>query len=156
MALSQDRVRVAGKATHEIQTVQEAMKREGITVSAAEIRQAIEVHGHGRTNLYAVLRLQHAARGLFYSSEGDYPFGVVSFNSIAGALDGLGMHNAYTVEVDLFFSEKPELAGLKAVLQKELKGLTVYRAGEVEIDALIMGKLSRGGFVGVKTKIIET
>jgi hypothetical protein len=45
---------------------------------------------------------------------------------------------------------------MAAVLKDSLKGLTVYRVGEVQVEVLIIGLTEEGTAAGVRTKLIET
>ncbi len=146
----QDRDRVSAKQGYEPKTVQAAMRREGITVPVAVIRDFIARFGHGRDVLYSLLRIHNAAKGLLYTSESDYPFLLVHYGS-----DFVRPANARTVYIDDFFKNK-ELGHLKSVLQKELRDINVFRLGEIEIDAYVIGRLPNGDYAGVSTKLVET
>lgn len=156
-----DRARVAAKTASEVKTVQAKMRSEGIKVSAKEIRDAIAKHGHGRRKLYVALRLYAATKFLLYLSESESGFEVVSFQTFSGADTLLELlekpvdTKVETVELDWFLKAE-ELQNLKAVLQAQLKDISVYRIGEVEITAFIIGRVPRAGYVGVRTKLIET
>ena len=45
---------------------------------------------------------------------------------------------------------------LVKVLKEELSDIHVYRIGEVEVDAFIIGRLRDGVYAGLRTKLIET
>ncbi len=45
---------------------------------------------------------------------------------------------------------------LVEVLKAELTDIQVYRVGEINIDAYILGKDSAGNVVGLKTQLVET
>ncbi|KPL81591.1 hypothetical protein SE18_21895 [Herpetosiphon geysericola] len=45
---------------------------------------------------------------------------------------------------------------LVEVLKAELTDIQVYRLGEINIDAYILGKDSAGKLVGLKTQLVET
>ncbi|MBM7841726.1 nuclease A inhibitor family protein [Herpetosiphon giganteus] len=45
---------------------------------------------------------------------------------------------------------------LVEVLKAELSDIQVYRVGEINIDAYILGKDSAGNVVGLKTQLVET
>ena len=45
---------------------------------------------------------------------------------------------------------------LAQLLKETLEDVTVYKVGEVEIDAYVVGKTRSGALAGVKTKLVET
>jgi len=45
---------------------------------------------------------------------------------------------------------------LQAILDRELTDLRSYRAGKVDIDAIVLGRDASGAWIGVRTKIVET
>jgi hypothetical protein len=45
---------------------------------------------------------------------------------------------------------------LQAFLENHLQDLKVYRVGETEIQALILGRLNSTEYAGLKTTVIET
>ena len=146
-----DACRVAGATVHEPKTVQAAMRREGIKISAKEIKALVREHGHRRERLYSLIRIQNAAKGLLYMSEGDHPIELAT--GLEFSLAELMQPEATTL--DQFF-EGQNLVPVKEALQKELKDIKIYRDGEVEVKIYIIGTLPDGHYAGVKTKSIET
>jgi hypothetical protein len=150
---TRDRERVAGATEHELKTAQAAMKREGIKIPAKEIKAFVKKYGHNRVMLYSLLRIHNAAKGLQYMSESDYPFEVIVMDAEDPAITS---ESVDLVDIEDFFKNKPELAGLQEVLTKELQDVQVYRNGLTEVDAYVVGRLANGDLGGVKTKLIET
>ena len=126
-------------------------------------------------------KLKKAAEGLFFMSESDYPFETVGFKSEKpGApieeslLKNLGLPAGTSVEKQelTFFlrnqtRDLPEhgpeekvraqkFRELEILLKKEIPDIAVYRIGQVQIDAYLIGNLPDGGIGGLKTKQVET
>lgn len=124
-------------------------------------------------------KIKEASDGLLYMSEADYPFEPVYIEEPAPAPDQQllslsGKEPGTAVEkVDLpyFFRNQvkvyPESSPgqqeraqrfqrLQQVLEEELTGVEVYRIGEIDIDAFIIGKLKDGRWAGLRTRLIET
>lgn len=125
--------------------------------------------------------LQQQVAGLYYVSESEYPFEVVSFLppggqpptpadvlQLAGQPAGSFME---TVPLTDFFRNRTQappqadaetvrlsqgLGQLQLFLEQQLQGLQVYRIGRRKITALILGQLPGQGFAGLKTRVIET
>lgn len=125
--------------------------------------------------------LQQQASGLYYISEREYPFEVVSFLPPAG--QSLATADVWllagqpagafieTVSLADFFRNRTRvspqadaetarvgqgLRQLQAFLEQHLQGLQVYRIGRRQVTALILGQLPGQGFAGLKTRVIET
>ena len=126
-------------------------------------------------------KLKKASVGLLFMSESDYPFETVAFSpenlpvlSESKLLDALNLTAGTKVEkqeLTYFFRnmtrDLPEYTAeekarvikfqeLLNLLQQELKEAAVYRLGERQIDAYILGKLPDGSIGGLKTRQIET
>jgi nuclease A inhibitor-like protein len=112
-------------------------------------------------------RLEAACKGLLYPSESDEPF---EFVRLEGAgrksltaerlLAALGLDAATPVReqtVDAFFEALPEeeFGALRKALEAELRGLKVFRVGEVEVKVYVMGRAA-GAWVGLRTMSVET
>lgn len=125
--------------------------------------------------------LLQASEGLLYPSESDYPFEYINWGKATGDKLTTKQVREFThqndetpvqsVPIDNFFAtvteikewygeEEKELADrfveLKNTLQKNLTHLQVFKVGEVEIDAYIIGKNEEGECEGLSTKVIET
>src|SRR5688500_10668421 len=113
--------------------------------------------------LKGLLRIKDAAQGLLYNSESDYPFEVVQLNAPSTSLEQdlmavVGKSNGAKVEritLEHFFrnmvkvypdaSAEQEMTALKYKnlqdeLLQELQDVSVYKIGEVQLDAFIIGK----------------
>lgn len=124
-------------------------------------------------------KIKAAAEGLLYISESDYPFELVHLKATSVALEQhlirLSNHTidakVEQVTLEHFFrnmvkiypdaSSEQEMMALKYknlqdVLLHELQVVTVYRVGEVQFDAFIIGKLPDGSYGGLRTKVVET
>jgi hypothetical protein len=125
--------------------------------------------------------LQQQVAGLYYISESEYPFEVVSFPAPAGqslnpadVLQLAGQPAGTWVETvplaDFFRNKTPVtpqtdaetvrvaagLQQLQALLDQHLQAVQVYRIGRRKITALILGELPGQGYAGLKTWVIET
>ena len=124
-------------------------------------------------------KLDQESKGLLYLSESEYPFepiywqGVKHINSsLLLELTNHSPNNRVEErEVEEFFAhateEKPwyeekeraecqRYQSLIKLLKTHLSDLRVYRIGEVEIKAYILGKTKSGSIAGLSTMIIET
>ncbi|PZO23201.1 MAG: hypothetical protein DCF25_00825 [Leptolyngbya foveolarum] len=126
-------------------------------------------------------RLENACKDLWWSSEADYPVKVVWQPSVVGDRNPTvinqwisSVHEESKIEkVDLndFFErattpkswhtkdDKVQLSRLKCLkelLNAELSALQVYRCGEVEIAAYVLGYSTEGVLAGVQTVLVET
>lgn len=124
-------------------------------------------------------KIKDAAAGLLYLSESDYPFEAVHIQADASSLgDHLLAHSGKpkgtqveTLSLEYFFRNMvkvypgatPEqqhtaqrFQYLQQVLQEELTDINVYRIGNIQIDAFIIGKLKDGNYGGLRTKLVET
>lgn len=122
------------------------------------------------------LKLENAAKGLLMMSESDYPFTYFSTTnktvdenlilSLTGKpagtliektdLDYLLRNMTTTASGSVDQHTADRFFILSDQLKKELKGIAVYRVGEVEIEVLIIGENSEGVIAGMRTKLIET
>lgn len=131
-----------------------------------------------------VIKLQQAASGLLWMSESDYPFEAFVWRVKPSAQQTLltpeqvlqyshhpGDTPIQTLEIDRFFaratrvekwhdaSKAKEVLQYQALvkqLKDELKHLSVYRLGTVELDIYIVGQTPSGNWAGLSTKAIET
>ncbi len=124
--------------------------------------------------------LLKASEGLLYPSESDYPFEYVEWNTggkrltknIVRQLAGKpSTELVKTVSLDKFFGNVTQIKDwygeeekatttrfvqLKETLQNTLQNIRVFRVGEIEITAFIIGKAADGTCTGLSTKVIET
>lgn len=126
-------------------------------------------------------RLEEAAAGLLYSSEGDHPFEFFSlpwsedepvtlpaFASRVGAAPDettkeitlerfLVQHIENTDPYDAVAQEvRPRYERLRETLRRSLPDLHVFRIGEVEIRCYAVGRDGHGNVAGLTTVAIET
>jgi hypothetical protein len=125
--------------------------------------------------------LQEQIAGLYYISESEYPFEVVSLFpagkeslTLPDVLHLAGQPAGTFIETrpltDFFRNRtqvNPEadaeaarlaegLRHLQEYLEQHLQGVKLYRIGRRKITALILGQLPEQGFAGLKTWVIET
>jgi Nuclease A inhibitor-like protein len=126
-------------------------------------------------------RLEQAADGLLYTSESDYPFEFVFFPGAGDTPPGV---DAFAVAagaapdaprqertLERFFAPhversdpadaesqrlRPRYEALRELLRTELRGTTVYRIGEVEIQCYVVGGDGHGNLAGLRTVAVET
>jgi Nuclease A inhibitor-like protein len=136
------------------------------------------------SDLDLVEQLQNAASGLLWISESDYPFEAFVWNIQSSNPENflraqqLRQYTGHasdtpvkTLEIDRFFapatrvenwhdeSKAKEVLQYQALvkqLKDELKNLSVYLLGTVELDIYIIGKTPSGNWAGLSTKAIET
>jgi hypothetical protein len=124
-------------------------------------------------------KIKDAASGLLYLSESDYPFEEVCLGGSSSSLEERllalsGKAKSVQVEqitlehflrnmVKVYPGATPEqqqtaqrFQYLQQVLQEELTDINVYRIGNIQIDAFIIGKLKDGTYGGLRTKLVET
>lgn len=112
-------------------------------------------------------------------SESDHPLQVVQLDHPSTSLEGSllefsGKETGSSIdkqELDYFFRNVARIdpmatpaqqetarrfQHLVKVLREELTDIQVYRIGEVDIDAFIIGRLPDGTYAGLRTKLIET
>lgn len=125
--------------------------------------------------------LAAAAAGLLFISESDYPLEPVVVASpgspgpvAAALLQYLGLPPETPVQEQSlayflrnhtrqdpgFSLEKLERARqfnhLQQVLEQELRDIKVYRVGQIQVQAFVLGRDARGQLSGLKTTLIET
>lgn len=123
--------------------------------------------------------LRKASEGLLFMSESDYPLEVVRLgagaevtHALLRKLSGKGGDAPVREQtVDEFFRVaaaeadwKPEkelesarkYKALVRLLKERLGGAKVYRVGEIEIDAYVLGRGKDGELMGLKTTLVET
>ncbi|MBD2525511.1 nuclease A inhibitor family protein [Nostoc sp. FACHB-133] len=125
-----------------------------------------------------VEKLKEASTGLLMMSESDYPFEVVQWEGAAPAtqekiLQLTGSQNlpVEVVELDYFFRncafeqewhnelQKKDVKRFQTLMQAlkdNLSDISVYRIGQINIDAYIIGQTKDGDLAGVVTKLVET
>ncbi|MBC1218672.1 nuclease A inhibitor family protein [Nostoc sp. UCD121] len=125
-----------------------------------------------------VEKLKEASTGLLMMSESDYPFEVVQWEGAAPAtpekiLQLTGSQNlpVEVVELDYLFrncafeqewhndSQKQDVKRFQTLIQTlkdNLSDIKVYRVGQINIDAYIIGQTKDGDLAGVVTKLVET
>ena len=121
-------------------------------------------------------KLQTAATGLWMMSESDYPFDYLETTQtshnpeiarqLAGreadapvspvSLDHLLRNMTDPASGSVSPDTAKKFVNLAQTLKSELRGLSVYRIGDVEVDVLILGKTGEGRIAGLKTRLIET
>ena len=123
-------------------------------------------------------KIAAAAEGLEYMSETDHPFEISMLPGEGDVVPRLlqafrrdAGTNVETQDLAYFFrnmvktyegATEEDLARaerfkkLQAMLEQTLRGLVVYRLGEVTIDAVITGALPDGRVVALRTKLVET
>jgi hypothetical protein len=125
-----------------------------------------------------VEKLKEASTDLLMMSESDYPFEVVQWEGAAPAtqekiLQLTGSQNlpVEVVELDYFFRncafeqewhnelQKKDVKRFQTLMQTlkdNLSDISVYRVGQINIDAYIIGQTKDGDLAGVVTKLVET
>lgn len=124
-------------------------------------------------------RLERAAEGLVYTSEGDAPFEwmelgaaealtLEGFRALAGAAPGTRVEE---VPLDRFFaghieesdpadptaqSLRERYRALREALRDSLAEVRVFRVGEVEIRCYVVGRTPQGTVAGLATTAWET
>ena len=127
-------------------------------------------------------RLEEAATGLVYSSEGDYPFELFflpggaaggpltpgDFARRVGAPAGAPAREValedflahHTERSDPWDGEaqriRPRYERLIRVLRESLRGVRVFRTGEVQVRCYLVGDDGHGNLAGLATTAIET
>jgi hypothetical protein len=123
--------------------------------------------------------IQDAAEGLLFMSESDHSLQVVRLDPPSASLEETLLQFSdkepgspiEKQELDYFFRNATRIdpmatrlqqqtahqfQHLVKVLREELSDIQVYRVGEVDVDAFIIGKLRDGVYAGLRTKLIET
>ncbi|BAZ33980.1 nuclease A inhibitor family protein (plasmid) [Cylindrospermum sp. NIES-4074] len=125
-----------------------------------------------------VEKLKEASTGLLMMSETDSPFEIVQWSGAAPAtsekilqLTGAQDLPIEVVELDYFFrncafekewhndQQKEEVKKYQTLVQtlkNNLSDINVYRVGQINIDAYIVGQTKDGDLAGVVTKLVET
>jgi hypothetical protein len=125
--------------------------------------------------------LERAARGIFYRSEANYPFEVVSWpREEVKDLDAKALlrYEKYprdtrveVLDFDFFFEVPTTPQGwhdaeerkqvnryqrLVKLMKENLSDLRVFKVGEVQVDIYIAGRSESGDWVGLYTNSVET
>ncbi|MBD2246773.1 nuclease A inhibitor family protein [Nostoc sp. FACHB-888] len=125
-----------------------------------------------------VEKLKEASTGLLMMSESDYPFDVVQWEGAAPAtqekilqLTGSQDQPVEIVDLDYLFrncafeqewhnelqkKDVKKFQTLVQTLKDNLSDISVYRVGQINIDAYIIGQTKDGDLAGVVTKLVET
>jgi hypothetical protein len=125
-----------------------------------------------------VEKLKEASTGLLMMSESDYPFNVVQWEGAAPAtqekilqLTGSQDQPVEVVDLDYLFrncafeqewhnelqkKDVKKFQTLVQTLKDNLSDISVYRVGQINIDAYIIGQTKDGDLAGVATKLVET
>lgn len=125
-----------------------------------------------------VEKLKEASTGLLMMSESDYPFEVVQWEGAAPAtqekilqLTGSQDLPVEVVDLDYLFRncafeqewhnelQKKDVKKFQTLIQTlkdNLSDISVYRIGQINIDAYIIGQTKEGDLAGVVTKLVET
>lgn len=125
-----------------------------------------------------VEKLKEASTGLLMMSESDYPFEVVHWEGAAPAtqekilqLTGSQDLPIEVVDLDYLFRncafeqewhnelQKEDVKKFQTLIQTlkdNLTEISVYRVGQINIDAYIIGQTKDGDLAGVVTKLVET
>lgn len=123
-------------------------------------------------------KIKQAADGLYFMSETDSPFELFQLTEkenleqqllqLSGKETGAVLTSQ---ELDYFLRNMVKtypgadaqqlqtaqrFQQLQKVLHEELTDVKVYRVGEVNVDAFIVGKLKDGSYAGLRTKLVET
>ncbi|WP_181154305.1 MULTISPECIES: nuclease A inhibitor family protein [Nostoc cyanobionts] len=123
-------------------------------------------------------KLKEASSGLLMMSESDYPFEVVQWEGAAPAtqekilqLTGSQYLPVEVVDLDYLFrncafeqewhnelqkKDVKKFQTLVQTLKDNLRNISVYRVGQINIDAYIIGETKDGDLAGVVTKLVET
>jgi Nuclease A inhibitor-like protein len=139
-----------------------------------------DIFGVHAMNKAEVDNMKAASEGLLYPSETDFPLEFFSWDKQLQELteDGVRKLTGHAPgvpveEVGLAEFFEPVIAeqdwhgerekesterfrSLVDVLQRTLDDLRVYRVGETEVDAYIVGRTKDGEWAGLKTKLVET
>ena len=132
-----------------------------------------------KTNSEIVEQLKRASDGLLFMSESEYPFEVFLWEGIAPATPEKVVQQTHHSQdtpvqvegIDDFFKvattpedwyEEEEKSTVKRfqtlvhTLKENLNNLQVYRLGNKEVDAYIVGQTPTGNLAGISTKVVET
>jgi hypothetical protein len=125
-----------------------------------------------------VEKLKEASTGLLMMSESDYPFEVVQWEGAAPATQEKILQltdsqnlQVEVVELDYLFRncafeqewhnelQKKDVKRYQTLMQTlkdNLSDISVYRVGQINIDAYIIGQTQNGDLAGLVTKLVET
>ncbi|MEH2261949.1 nuclease A inhibitor family protein [Nostoc sp.] len=123
-------------------------------------------------------KLKEASSGLLMMSESDYPFEVFQWEGAAPGtqekilqLTGSQDLPVEVVDLDYLFrncafeqewhnelqkKDVKKFQTLVQTLKDNLSNISVYRVGQINIDAYIIGETKDGDLAGVVTKLVET
>jgi hypothetical protein len=132
-----------------------------------------------KTDEQLLSELREAAAGLLYMSESDHPLEVFNWDGGSAVTperlrrEAGKAADAPVAEVTApqFFraaTSEPDWKGeaerrtarryqtLLRLLEENLDGLTVYRVGDIDITAYVLGRSPQGNWLGLATRLIET
>ncbi|MCA1565767.1 MAG: nuclease A inhibitor family protein [Acidobacteria bacterium] len=123
--------------------------------------------------------LKEATRGLLFMSESDYPFEVIRWEGVeeltperlrktagqdaTAAVEERTIADFFRVaageqewkgEAELSLAKRYQ--SLVRLLEENLRGVSVYRVGEINVGVYIVGRSVEGNWVGVSTRVVET
>lgn len=122
--------------------------------------------------------LKNQTQGLLFPSESDFPVEPFSYGEHEPTLEAVRERQGHAPDVPAdeatlgsFFegltevvegASEDELAfaerfrQLQELLEKNLTDVRVYRLGQVNIEVLVLGRHASGGWMGVRTNVVET
>jgi hypothetical protein len=125
-----------------------------------------------------IQEIKKASEGLLFISETDHPFEIVELKEgnnieemllqLTGKAPGPPIETqtldhffrnhikSYETDTDEQKQNIRRFIQLKNVLNEHLSNIKVYRIGEVQVDAFIIGQLKNGKYAGLRTKLVET
>ena len=142
-------------------------------------RKIVELKENNSNEDVLLKQIKNASEGLYYTSETDaeiVPFGgkyakAVTKEEILRQTENspdkpieernfADIFERLTKIQDWFGEEETQtalrLAGLKELLEKNLKELKVFKIGRIELDVYFVGLNTEGVLMGIKTKAVET
>jgi hypothetical protein len=132
-----------------------------------------------KTNEELFGALKEATEGLLYMSESDYPVEVIRWDGseqlspdylrkIAGADSSAAVEESAMEDFFRVLAGEQEWKGeeqlaeaqryqrLRKLLEENLRGIKVYRVGEINIGVYVLGESVEGDWLGVSTRAVET
>ena len=123
-------------------------------------------------------KIEEAAQGLLFPSESDFPIEAFSYGEQEPTPEALLARSGTAakdtieqVELASFFEGLTEAAedasendrksaerfrALVELIQTNLSDVRVYRLGQTDIEALVLGRHESGTWMGVRTNLVET
>lgn len=118
-----------------------------------------------------ITQLQQAIAGLTYMSETDAPLEVVQWAPIPEGLKAQLRPPIQTVPLEQFFRSQTQeqdwysdderdrakrFQALVDLLKQHLQDIQVFKVGDVEKTAYVLGRAPDGSTIGLKTTVVET